>query len=72
MKYQIICLCIPIFWPLSPPYIVFKLVLSYLFYTNMLEDHLVYVHKIQAIYDVVEPSACKVVAKNPNCMAQQK
>jgi hypothetical protein len=38
----------------------------------MLEDHLVYVHNIQAIYDVVEPSVCKVVAKNPNCMAQQK
>jgi hypothetical protein len=38
----------------------------------MLGDHLVYVHKIQAIYDVVEPRVCKVVAKNSNCMAQQK
>jgi hypothetical protein len=37
----------------------------------MLEDHLVYVHKIQAIYDV-EPSLCKVVAESPNGMAQQK
>ncbi len=72
MKYQIICLHIPISWPLSPPYMVFKLVLSYKFYTNMLEDYLVYVHKIQAIYDVVEPSLCKVVAKSPNGMAQQK
>jgi hypothetical protein len=38
----------------------------------MLEDHLVYVHEIQAIYDVVEPSVCKVVAKSPNGMAQHK
>jgi hypothetical protein len=38
----------------------------------MLEDHLIYVHKIQTIYDVVEPSVCKVVAESPNCMAQQK
>jgi hypothetical protein len=32
----------------------------------MLEDHLINVHKIQAIYDVVEPSLCKVVAESPN------
>ncbi len=38
----------------------------------MLEDHLVYVHKIQAIYDVVELSLFKVVAESPNGMAQQK
>jgi hypothetical protein len=38
----------------------------------MLEDQLVYVHKMQAIYDVVEPSVWKVVAESPNCMAQQK
>jgi hypothetical protein len=38
----------------------------------MLEDYLVYVHKIQAIYDVVEPNVCKVVVENPNGMAQQK
>jgi hypothetical protein len=38
----------------------------------MLEVHLVYVHKLQAIYDVVKPSVCKVVAKSPNGMAQQK
>jgi hypothetical protein len=38
----------------------------------MLEDHLIYVHKIQAIYDVVESSVCKVVAESPNGMALQK
>jgi hypothetical protein len=38
----------------------------------MLEDHLVYVHKLQAIYGVVEPNVCKVVAESPNGMAQQK
>jgi hypothetical protein len=38
----------------------------------MLEDHLVYVQKIQAIYDVVEPSLCKVVPESPNGMTQQK
>jgi hypothetical protein len=37
----------------------------------MLQVHLVYVHKLQAIYDV-KPSVCKVVAKSPNGMAQQK
>jgi hypothetical protein len=36
----------------------------------MLEDHLV--HVIQAIYDVVEPNVCKVVAESPNGIAQQK
>jgi hypothetical protein len=38
----------------------------------MLEDHLVYVNKIQAIYDVVEPSVCNVIVESPNGMAQQK
>jgi hypothetical protein len=38
----------------------------------MLEVHLVYVHKLQVIYDVVEPSVCKVVAESHNGIAQQK